>query len=172
LLPHVPLLTDSVCPCWAAPLITGEPLGAGGLGSTGAVPALVAEASPKAFDAVTVTVSDCPTSAAVNVIEFPVCPSDQAYENAIGASPDQSPGVAVRTSPCWVGPEIPGRAPVFDGGVSALAGAAASHQLEAVQSSAKDKKRLVEPLRRVLGRLSHTTHVSHANRPTTPVVWV
>ena len=86
----------------------------------------------------------------------------------IGASPDQPPGSAVRTSPCCATPEIVGGAPSFDGGVSALAGAAASHQIEAVQSTANDKRRLAEPLRRVLGRLSRSTHTSHAISPEDP----
>lgn len=64
--------------------------------------------------------------------------------------------------------EIPGSEPVFEGSVSALAGAAASHQLDAAQSTINDKRRLAKPLRRVLGRLSHSTHLSHASCPEGP----
>jgi hypothetical protein len=51
--------------------MTGGSPGAGGAGSTGPTLSLVTDASPNAFEAVTVTVKDCPTSAADRVSVLP-----------------------------------------------------------------------------------------------------
>jgi hypothetical protein len=74
---HVPVLTVSVLPSTGLPEITGALVFAGASEATGPTSALVAEALPAEFDAVTVTPIIFPTSAAVSVSVLPVWPSDQ-----------------------------------------------------------------------------------------------
>ena len=156
LLLHPPLLAVSVFPCRAVPVMLGAVSTDGGAGNTGPTVALVAEAWPASFVAVTVTLKDCPTSAAASVSVLPVWPSDHLYEYVIGVSPDQVPGLAASWSPCCATPEIAGKT-LFDGGVAAQATPAAGHQIMAVVRTAKDATRRASPLRRSHHRLNSST---------------
>ena len=66
---------------------------------TGPTAALVAEADPPSFVAVTVAVIFCPASAEASVSLEPVVPSDHFTEKVIGVSPVQVPFVTVSLSP-------------------------------------------------------------------------
>ena len=131
---------------------------------------LVADIWPAAFDAVTVTLTGCPTSAGESMSVLPVWPSDHWYEKLMGLSPDHVPGSAVSSSPCCATPEIVGNA-LFDGGVAAYATPAANHQVIAAVSTNDDMRRRGPPLRRAQHRLSRCTRYrSHARPPGTPAI--
>jgi hypothetical protein len=85
---HEPVDADSVWPCCAVPLMVGrnvftgattEDVGAEAAAIT-ADAALVADAEPPAFDAVTTTRSVLPTSTDVNANEAVVAPAIEAHE--------------------------------------------------------------------------------------------
>ena len=127
------------------PLITGALVFAGARGRTGPTLALVANAVPAEFLAVTVTLIFCPTSELESVMVLPVLPSDQLYEYVIGFVPAHVPGLAVSLSPCLGVPAIAGGV-VLDGLVAASAAPAASQQAKTDERIVnQDSRRAAEP---------------------------
>jgi hypothetical protein len=131
-------------------VVGNGPAGVGAAGSMGPTVALVAGAVPRraSFDAVTVTLKFCPTSADVSVIGLPFWPSDHTYEYPIGVSPDHVPGSTASWSPRCGFPEIVGGMLFVGATGSAQAGAATRHELATVERTATHTSRRAPPLRR------------------------
>ena len=127
---HAPVDAVSVCPCCAAPEVTGGAVFVGGIPATTGVGADSAVLEPAPFVAITSTTSVDPTSAETSVYADAVAPAMfeqlvpplvqrrhwKAYE--IGAVPVQAPVDAVSVCPSVAVPEIVGGA-VFAGGAAA-----------------------------------------------------